>query len=176
MLLVRKTMLVAAFCGMALVAAQAQQPQDAPATRSSHKTTQRKRTLTADDRKSVLTTAFDWRQIHHSGRDCSHLIHDIYEEAGFPYRYADSEDVYAGAQGFQRVSRPQAGDVIVWHGHAGIVVHPVRHTFFSFLSSRGPGIDDYKSRYWKGRGLPRFYRYVKTETCSSCALARRTDY
>jgi cell wall-associated NlpC family hydrolase len=170
-----KAAMLAAFCGIALLTAQAQR-QETPAIRSSHRTTQRKHPLTSDDRKVVLATAFDWKAIHHSGRDCSHLVHDIYEEAGFPYSYADSEDLYAGAQGFQRVSRPQAGDVIVWHGHAGIVVHPVRHTFFSFLSSRGPGIDDYKSRYWKGRGQPRFYRYVKTDLCSSCTLARRDDY
>jgi len=175
MLFARKAAMLAAFCGMTLLAAQGQQAQDAQATRSSHKTTQRKKTLTADDRKAVLATAMDWKQIHHSGRDCSHLVHDIYEEAGFPYHYVDSEDLYAGAEGFQRVSRPQAGDVIVWHGHAGIVIHPARHTFFSFLSSRGPGIDDYKSQYWKGRGQPRFYRYVKTDICIGCTLARRTD-
>ena len=175
MLLVRKATIVAAFCGIALLATQAQQTQTGRATRAFHKTTQRKRTLTPDDRKSVLATAFDWREIHHSGRDCSHLVHDIYEEAGFPYRYVGSEDLYAGTPGFQRVSRPQAGDVIVWHGHAGIVVHPSRHTFFSFLSSRGPSIDDYKSGYWKGRGQPRFYRYVKADTCAGCTVAR-TDY
>jgi len=171
----RKAAMVAAFCGMALLAGRTQQSQDAPTVRPSHKATQRKQTLTADDRKAVLATAMDWRQIHHSGRDCSHLVHDIYEEAGFPYRYADSEDLYAGTQGFQRVSRPQPGDVIVWHGHAGIVIYPSRHTFFSFLSSRGPGIADYKSGYWRGRGHPRFYRYVKAESCAPCTLARRTD-
>jgi len=174
MLSAPKAAMVAAFCATALMMAQAQ-AQDAQPTRPSHKTT-RKRTLTADDRKAVLATAMDWKQIHHSGRDCSHLVHDIYEEAGFPYRYADSEDLYAGAQGFLRVSRPQAGDVIVWHGHAGIVVHPVRHTFFSFLASRGPGIANYRSHYWKGRGQPRFYRYIKADNCDGCTVARRTDY
>jgi len=173
MLSAPKAAMVAAFCATALIMAQAQ-PQDAEAARPSHKAS-RKRTLTADDRKAVLATAMDWKQIHRSGRDCSHLVHDIYEEAGLPYPYADSEDLYAGAQGFQRVSRPQPGDVIVWHGHAGIVIHPVRHTFFSFLSSRGPGIDDYKSSYWRSRGQPRFYRYVKAVTCAGCTLARRTD-
>ncbi|HTS06632.1 MAG TPA: NlpC/P60 family protein [Candidatus Eisenbacteria bacterium] len=171
----RKAAMVAAFCGIVLLAGQAQQTPDNQSARPHHKTT-RRRTLTADDRKAVLATAMDWKQIHHTGRDCSHLVHDIYEEAGFPYRYADSEDLYTGAQGFQRISRPQAGDVIVWHGHAGIVIHPARHTFFSFLSSSGPGIDNYRSRYWRGRGEARFYRYIKAETCPGCTLARRNDY
>jgi len=174
MLSAPKAAMVAAFCATALMMAQAQ-PENPQPTRPSHKTT-RKRTLTADDRKAVLATAMDWKQIHHSGRDCSHLVHDIYEDAGFPYRYADSEDLYTGAQGFLRVSRPQAGDVIVWHGHAGIVVQPARHTFFSFLTSRGPGIANYRSQYWKGRGQPRFYRYLKTDNCDGCTLARQTEY
>jgi cell wall-associated NlpC family hydrolase len=168
-----KGAMVAAFCATALMMAQAR-PQESQPTRPSHKTS-RKHTLTDDDRKAVLSTAMDWKQ-HHSGRDCSHLVHDIYEEAGFPYRYADSEDLYTGAQGFLRVSRPQAGDVIVWHGHAGIVVQPARHTFFSFLTSRGPGIANYRSQYWKGRGQPRFYRYLKTDNCDGCTLARQTEY
>ncbi len=174
--IVRKAAMAAAFCSMALLLAHAQDAPEKPASRASHRSTQRKHTLTSDDRKAVLNTALDWKRIHHNGRDCSHLVHDIYAAAGFPYPYADSEDLYAGAPGFVRVSRPQAGDVIVWHGHAGIVVHPSRHTFFSFLSSRGPGISDYKSVYWKGRGQPRFYRYVKTDNCDGCTLARRTDY
>jgi hypothetical protein len=28
----------------------------------------------------------------------------------------------------------------------------------------GPGIDDYRSRYWKSRGEPRFYRYIKNDS------------
>ncbi len=174
--IVRKTAIAAAFCSMALLLTQAQEAPNKPANRALHRSTQRKHTLSSQDRNAVLNTAFDWKEIHHSGRDCSHLVHDIYSEAGFPYAYADSEDLYSGAPGFVRVSRPQAGDVIVWHGHAGIVVRPSRHTFFSFLSSRGPGIDDYKSSYWRGRGQPRFYRYVKTDTCAGCTLARRSDY
>lgn len=176
MLIARKAAMAAAFCTMALLLGQAQEASEKPANRAHHRSKLRKHTLTSDDRKAVLNTALDWKKIHHTGKDCSHLVHDIYAETGFPYPYADSEDLYAGAPGFLRVSRPQAGDVIVWHGHAGIVVHPSRHTFFSFLSSRGPGIADYKSAYWKGRGQPRFYRYVKPADCAGCTLARRTEY
>ena len=108
-------------------------------------------TVTADDGLSVIAAALDPKVRRHAGQDCSHLVHAIYEKAGFPYSYADSDDLYDGVDGFVRVSYPQPGDVIVWHGHAGIVVRPSRHVFFSFMRS-GPGISDYESRYWTARG------------------------
>jgi hypothetical protein len=80
--------------------------------------------------------------------------------AGFPYKYASSSDLYAGIDEFRRVASPQPGDLAVWRGHAGIVVNPVQHSFFSVLRS-GPGVDSYDTPYWKQRGRPRFYRYVK---------------
>jgi len=61
------------------------------------------------------------------------------------------------------VTHPEAADLVVWHGHVGIVVRPSQHQFFSLLST-GPGIDDYRSRYWKSRGQPRFYRYLKSDS------------
>ncbi len=129
------------------------------------------RTLSADDRLAVIASALDSKTPRYAERDCSHLVHAIYQRAGFPYAYASSDDLYDGVQGFQRVSQPQSGDLVVWPGHAGIVIRPSRHVFFSFLHS-GPGTDDYRSRYWKGRGRPRFYRYLKSAACAGCTLAR----
>ena len=123
------------------------------------------RNLNEDDRLSLLAAALDAR-VRRSERDCSHLVHAIYQQAGFPYRYAPSSELYAGAEGFQRVQRPEAGDLVVWRGHVGIVVQPSQHIFFSFMRS-GPGTDDYEAAYWKGRGHPRFYRYVKGD-CVGC--------
>ena len=61
----------------------------------------------------------------------------------------------------ERIAFPTGtGDLAVWPGHAGIVVNPAQHSFFSALSS-GHGVDLYDSPYWKQRGRPRFYRYVK---------------
>ena len=165
-----KTATLALLGVLALCSVHAQEKSTDGKDASKHRATPRK-TLNKEDRQAVLDAALDWRKSRPSGHDCSHLVHSIYTRAGFPYRYADSEDLYAGVEGFQRVSRPQLGDVIVWHGHAGIVVEPSRHTFFSFLTA-GPGIDDYKSRYWRGRGQPRYYRYVKNDPCAGCTLAR----
>jgi cell wall-associated NlpC family hydrolase len=109
---------------------------------------------------ALISAALDTQRHLGSNRDCSHLVHAIYERAGFPYEYASADDLFDGVDGFRRVVHPQTGDLIVWHGHVGIVVRPSRHVFFSFLSA-GPGTDDYRSSYWVGRGAVRFYRYVK---------------
>lgn len=117
--------------------------------------------LTRDDGLAILSVALDFR--HHpadSSSDCSHFVHGLYERAGFPYEYAGSSDLYEGVEEFRRVANPQPGDLAVWRGHAGIVVNPAQHSFFSALSS-GHGVEFYDSSYWKQRGQPRFFRYVK---------------
>jgi len=117
-------------------------------------------TLTHDEGLSVIAAALDSRA-HASRRiDCSHLVHAIYDEAGFSYPYASSSDLYQGTDEFRRVKHPQPGDLVVWSGHVGIVVNPVQRAFFSTLS-HGPGIDTYDAEYWKDRGPVRFYRYIK---------------
>ena len=155
--------IVALVCGLALCATWAQaEPR---------KGTQG---LSSDERLAVIASALDSKTPRFAERDCSHLVHAIYERAGFPYAYASSDDLYDGVEGFQRVSHPQTGDLVVWRGHAGIVIRPSRHVFFSFLHA-GPGIDDYESKYWNGRGQPRFYRYVKGQRCAGCTVARRAS-
>jgi hypothetical protein len=128
--------------------------------------------LTQDDRLSLIVAALDAKVRRSSEPDCSHLVHAIYERAGFSYAYAPSSDLYAGVDGFRRVKVPESGDLIVWRGHVGIVIQPSQHIFFSFMTA-GPGIDDYNAPYWKGRGHPRFYRYVKTD-CASCNSTQRS--
>jgi len=134
-----------------------------PATKGRPAQVAPSRTLSKNDRSSVIAVALSTKTARHTGRDCSHLVHSIYQRAGFPYEYADSEDLYDGVDGFRRVFHPQPADLVVWHGHVGIVIRPSGHEFFSMLST-GPGVDDYLSRYWKGRGQPRFYRYVKSNS------------
>ncbi len=117
-------------------------------------------TLTPDEGLAVLGAALDFRHYRGSESDCSHFVHALYQRAGFPYGYAPSIDLYSGIDQFQRVTTPQAGDLAVWRGHAGIVVNPVQHSFFSLLRS-GAGVESYDSPYWRRRGHPRFFRYVK---------------
>jgi cell wall-associated NlpC family hydrolase len=139
-----------------------------PQSASGNRERKANRTLTADDGLGVISAALDPKVRRYAGHDCSHLVHAIYERAGFPYAYASSDDLYDGVQGFQRVAHPQPGDLIVWHGHVGIVVRPSKRVFFSFMSA-GPGIDNYDAPYWVGRGHARFYRYVKNDPCPGCS-------
>ena len=116
--------------------------------------------LSPDDGLSVIAAALDAA----SRRPGSVTVHtwctpSIFRP-GFPILTRSSSDLYDGTDEFQRVTRPQPGDLVVWPGHVGIVVNPAQRVFFSRLR-RGPGIDAYDAQYWKQRGQARFYRYVK---------------
>jgi hypothetical protein len=159
--------IAALLCGVAACVCVAQEaPSEATTSDATPKTARENRarklprTLTPDDGLGVISAALDPKVRRYAGHDCSHLVHAIYERAGFPYAYASSDDLYEGVEGFQRIEQPQPGDLIVWHGHVGIVVRPSKHVFFSFMTA-GPGIDDYDAAYWVQRGRARFYRYIK---------------
>ena len=101
-----------------------------------------------------------------SETDCSHLVHDVYEQAGFPYDYVSSRELYIGSANFTRVRAPQAGDLVVWRGHVGIVIDPKEHSFFSSVRS-GPDTQFYDSPYWRSRGSARFFRYMSEKPLRS---------
>jgi hypothetical protein len=119
------------------------------------------RSLSAREGQGIVLAASRQEGAEAEGRteDCSHLVHDLYEQAGYPYPYASSLDLYNGSRSFVRVSKPQPGDLIVWRGHVGIVVDQREHSFFSSVSS-GPQTEYYNSLYWRARGRARFYRYL----------------
>jgi hypothetical protein len=109
--------------------------------------------------RKILATILTVDAKSESETDCSHLVHDVYEQAGFPYDYASSRELYIGSTNFTRVRAPQAGDLVVWRGHVGIVIDPKEHSFFSSVRS-GPDTQFYDSPYWRSRGIARFFRYV----------------
>lgn len=119
------------------------------------------RPLTLEEGLAIISAALDVRHQARFKTDCSHFVHGLYERAGFHYEYAPSVDLYAGIDGFERVTIPQPGDLAVWRGHAGIVVNPAQHTFFSLLRS-GAGVASYNSAYWRTKGRPRFFRYLRS--------------
>ena len=116
------------------------------------------RLLTAEEGRTIVDAARDQDQPARGAQDCSHLVHQTYLSAGFEYPYASSFELYAGNENFERVRYSQPGDLIVWPGHAGIVVDPLHHSFYSLVST-GLEAQDYEGSYWKSRGRPRFYRY-----------------
>jgi len=116
------------------------------------------RLLTVEEGRSIVNAAWEPGPPARGTQDCSHLIHEIYKNAGFEYEYESSFELYAGSDNFARVKFPRAGDLIVWQGHVGIVVDPLHHSFFSRVRT-GLEEQDYEGPYWKSRGTPRFYRY-----------------
>jgi hypothetical protein len=116
------------------------------------------RLLTAAEGRAIVATALQQDQQPNGAQDCSHAVHQFYLDAGFAYEYASSFEIYAGNENFARVKTPQAGDLIAWSGHVGIVVNPMQHSFYSLVSN-GLDTQDYDGPYWSSRGRPRFFRY-----------------
>jgi hypothetical protein len=116
------------------------------------------RLLSASEGRFIVNAAWELNLPIRGAQDCSHVVHQIYANAGFDYPYASSFEIYAGHENFERVRLPQSGDVIAWPGHVGIVVDPLQHSFYSLVRS-GFEAQDYQAPYWKSRGRPRFFRY-----------------
>jgi hypothetical protein len=144
---------------LAVFAGLASYPQRATASQDGRRESYR--LLTRDEGLAIVDAISDHHRSlrgKHAKPDCSHLVNDIYDLAGFPYPYAKSADLYRGQASFVRVSSPQPGDLIVWRGHVGLVLDPRQHFFYSSLRS-GLDTEDYTSAYWRRRGTPHFYRY-----------------
>ena len=120
---------------------------------------------------TIIGAALESRHTDNNA-DCSNLVHEIYERAGFTYSYSSSTQLYLGIKEFRRVLHPQPGDLVVWRGHVGIVISPVQHSFFSAMRS-GRGVEFYDSPYWQGRGRPRFFRYLKSASRNQLSAATR---
>jgi len=151
-----RTLAVAAcLAGACMAAGSLAQAQAASASQGSGSIS---RLLTAEEGRTIADAARDQDQRARDAQDCSHLVHQTYLSAGFEYPYASSFELYAGNEKFERVKKPQPGDLIVWPGHAGIVVDPLHHSFYSLVST-GLEAQDYEGSYWESRGRPRFYRY-----------------
>jgi NlpC/P60 family len=140
-----------ALCAGAVTASAqgAPAPQPAPAVRL----------VNVEEGREIAAAALEQDGPISGRQDCSHLVHQIYADAGYEYPYASSFDLYAGNGKFRRIRHPQPGDLVAWRGHVGIVLDPREHTFYSLVRS-GLQAEDYLGPYWRSRGRPRFYRYL----------------
>ena len=155
-------------CGLA-AGVSAREKHESARPRTASRPSGRARTLTPDDGLAVIAAALDTRVHVDHEPDCSHLVHAIYTRAGFPYSYAPSSDLYAGTREFQRVSRPQPGDLVVWRGARRHRGQPRAVTSSSARFVRGSALTHMTRRTGKHRGGARFYRYIK----GSSAIARK---
>jgi len=128
------------------------------------------RLLSAEGGRAIVDAVQDQDQLTRGVQDCSHLVHQMYFNAGFEYPYASSFELYAGNENFERVRYPQPGDLIAWPGHVGIILDPREHSFYSLVST-GLEAQDYEGTYWKSRGRPHFYRY-KVENTGTLTAAK----
>ncbi len=117
------------------------------------------RLVSAKEGRKIAAAALGQDEPVRATQDCSHLVHQVYSIAGYEYPYASSFNLYAGHGNFRRVRHAQAGDLITWPGHVGIVLDPRQHSFYSLVRS-GLQAEDYLGPYWRSRGIPRFYRYI----------------
>ena len=117
------------------------------------------RLVNAEQGRQIAEAALEQDEPVRGTQDCSHLVQQVYSAAGYEYAYVSSFDLYAGNENFRRVRHAQAGDLITWPGHVGIVIDSRQHTFYSLVRS-GLKIEDYLGPYWRSRGRARFYRYV----------------
>lgn len=138
-----------------LIGASAGEAQQAASSQEAEASS---RLLTAAEGRAVVNAAWALDVPARGTVDCSHIVHQIYANAGLDYPYASSFEIYAGDENFTRVRNPQSGDLVVWPGHVGIVVDPLQHSFYSLVRT-GWEAQDYQGLYWKSRGKPRFYRY-----------------
>ena len=162
----RYTTAVAGICALGLMMACSHPKRarvETPAPSAPPAEAQAPTLLSQQDGLAVAEAALNYPRARRKNLDCSHLVQEIYDRAGFTYRYATSYELFRGAAPFARVPRPQAGDLIAWPGHVGIVIDPAQRTFYSSLRS-GPGIAHYDRPYWRRRGQPRLYRYLQSNS------------
>src|SRR5260370_35145140 len=148
--------LAACLAGGCMVAgspAKAQVPSASQGSRSNS------RLLSAEEGRAIVDATRDQDQPARGVRDCSHLVHQTYLNAGFEYPYASSFDLYAGNENLVRVRKPQPGDLIAWPGHVGIVLDPREHSFYSLVST-GLEAEDYQGAYWRSLRSPPFSTYL----------------
>jgi cell wall-associated NlpC family hydrolase len=105
-------------------------------------------------------TPYQYGGDSHTGIDCSHFVWEVLKAAGHPGAPYTATGGVAGSAVYSPASAPpQAGDIILFDGHMGIVVDPTAETFVGAQSKGVESASYAKGSYW-GNRQHSFYRYV----------------
>ncbi len=129
-------------------------------------------------RAAMFTVANDWKTTPYllggnskQGIDCSHFVYQVINGARKNVAtatnapepqivdYRSTSTIEASGL-FISVSIPQAGDLVMWDGHVGIIIDPGAGSFIGAQTSTGVAEANYKSGYWKDRGVTGYLRFI----------------
>jgi cell wall-associated NlpC family hydrolase len=114
----------------------------------------------------IANDAISWMRTHghvsHDEIDCSHFVWQVLKESISGIPYMPSYD-FPHSPYFRKVdgsdASAEAGDIVYWPGHVGIVIDPMSGEFIGSQNSSGVSTANYKSNpYWRTRVGRQFFR------------------
>ena len=105
-----------------------------------------------------------------SAIDCSHFIYQVFNSARqslamsgpapqlIEYR---STSAIEASKLFFSINIPEAGDLVLWDGHVGIITNPQTGIFIGAQTSTGVAEASYTSGYWAKKSGKRFLRFIQ---------------
>ena len=90
------------------------------------------------------------REISYGEMVCNQFVLAVLRATVAPTIKNILADDFANSAFFQKVDSPQAGDLIHWPGHIGIVLDPDHGIFIGSQTSTGVAEANYKNGWWSG--------------------------
>ncbi|HSN97423.1 MAG TPA: NlpC/P60 family protein [Candidatus Nanopelagicales bacterium] len=117
----------------------------------------------------IATVARDFErtvghEILYSEMVCNQFVVAVLRKAVDPAFPMIRADDFAHHPRMMKVDQPQAGDLVHWPGHIGIVLDPDNGDFIGSQTSTGVAVANYKKGYWNGnyggKKADTFLRYI----------------
>ena len=124
-----------------------------------------------DNAKKYTGTKYQMGGHDHSGIDCSNLVCNAANGAGFPYKETEANSLPKDTKDFRALGpgeKPRSGDLAVWvhkvgHGHVAIYDAAPSKAGYNFLSSTVHGGVTEGPSSWFG-GAPKVYLRLRVPT------------